>query len=394
MVFMGADNLPEEEDLSLAAIEDLNEMRQFPSGGSLNVLVQLHGKDRVTREHIGVGRPVAVPADEQNATNGNALIAFMRWALKRARHRTTDYSLLVLWGHAYRFGIGHSATPTGDDALDFGELRDVLVKFQKEQQELQRASKTPTLDIVAFDACDLATIEMALQLHPFAEYLLASQITVPIPGWPYDRILDRAKNKKGERLAGPAEFGTYIVRRFCERYHAPPDGVDRDELRTVSLTLLDLRHARQLEELTDQLAQRLAIALADDPTEQNLIVDLFNRSQTIAEKPFVDVADLCLNLMRFSSDAEVRQAAEQLGNLLLTPGPVKPEMSDTGAGRPFIVEHGRNSAHTARLHGVSLYAPHVAPSHDSAAASLFYEKFVFAKKTLWRGLVEALALPS
>ena len=32
------------------------------------------------------------------------------------------------------------------------------------------------LDILAFDACDLATVEMACQLEPFAKYLLGSQI--------------------------------------------------------------------------------------------------------------------------------------------------------------------------------------------------------------------------
>ena len=42
---------------------------------------------------------------------------------------------------------------------------------------------------VAFDACDLATVEMACQLKPFAKYLLGSQIGIPLPGWPYDRVL-------------------------------------------------------------------------------------------------------------------------------------------------------------------------------------------------------------
>ena len=35
----------------------------------------------------------------------------------------------------------------------------------------------------------------------------------------------------------------------------------------------------------------------------------------------------------------------------------------------------------------------VAPSHDLGAARFFYEKFIFAQKTVWRELVHALALP-
>ena len=58
---------------------------------------------------------------------------------------------------------------------------------------------------------------MACQLQPFAKYLLGSEIGIPIPGWPYDRILDRLRNPKG-RLMAPPEFGSYVVRRFCESY--------------------------------------------------------------------------------------------------------------------------------------------------------------------------------
>ena len=76
----------------------------------------------------------------------------------------------------------------------------------------------PTLDILGFDACDLSTVEMACQLQPFANYLLGSQIGIPIPGWPYDRILDRLQNPMGSMR--PSEFGSYIVRRFCESYAA------------------------------------------------------------------------------------------------------------------------------------------------------------------------------
>ena len=99
------------------------------------------------------------------------------------------------------------------DALDFAELSKVLKSLQ------QDSGRSAKLDILGFDACDLATVEMACQLEPFAKYLLASQIGIPIPGWPYDRILDRLRNPYG-RLMNPPEFGSYVVRRFCESYTA------------------------------------------------------------------------------------------------------------------------------------------------------------------------------
>ncbi len=399
MVFMGADNLEDEEDLSGEAQNDIDEMREVlnkpGTNDAMNVFVQLHGKGFVKREHIGKGKPFEVEEqDERDPTNGVALTQFIRWALKTADHQPDEYSMLVLWGHAYRFGIGRTATRAGIDALDFAELAAVLKQLQDDYKKDHGLAEPPKLDIIGFDACDLATIEMAYQLHPFAEYMLASQIGIPLPGWPYHRILDRIKNPEGSRVMGPAELGTYIVRRFCEAYQAPPEDVEGDEdMRTVSLTLLDLRRAQELDSLTEELARRLAIALDEDPDEQEKVLDLFARSQTIEDKPFVDVADLCLNLMRFCSDPAVALAAKALGDFLISPGPAVADESERGAGKPFVVEHGRNASQTARLHGISLYAPHVSASHDFESASHFYQKFVFAKNTLWSEVVHALALP-
>ena len=69
------------------------------------------------------------------------------------------HSMLVLWGHAYEFAIGRAERRTGIDALDFGELADVL-----ELDSERHAGGAWT--IVGFDACDLSTIEIACQFQP------------------------------------------------------------------------------------------------------------------------------------------------------------------------------------------------------------------------------------
>ncbi|HET9358727.1 MAG TPA: clostripain-related cysteine peptidase [Vicinamibacterales bacterium] len=393
MVFMGADNLSDEADLSNEARKDIEEMRRVRTCPWLNIFVQLHGKGFVQRQHIGKGKPFDVHEAEADATNGQALTSFMDWALKTAEHRRRDHSILVLWGHAYRFGIGHRPTNNGrSDALDFAELASVLRGFQEKHLEQHRkeyrAGEMPMLDIVGFDACDLATIEMTFQLHEFANYLLASQIAIPLPGWPYDSILDRLYSPAG-LLMKPPEFGSYVVRRYCSAYEA--------ENRTVSLTLLDLKRAPELSDLAENLARKLAIAGSLDLDEEALIHDLFVRARTAENKPFVDVASLCHSLMQHSGSSEVREAAEKLGDLLISPAfnPLAPAPPKGATlGRPFVVEHGRNAAGTAALHGVSLYAPHVAEGHDFASASHFYEKFVFARQTLWNDLVRTLAMPN
>jgi hypothetical protein len=384
MVFMGAATIEGNAPLGDAAQNDLAEMQFVGSGGPLNIFVQVHGlKDVPQRSHVRTPFLLEdVPEGERDPAGGQALGQFISWALTTAGHDANNKqhcSILVLWGHAYDFAIGRSRTKTGTiDALDFAEVSRVLERLQA-----QFRSPGARLDILGFDACDIATVEMACELQPFGRYLLGSEIGIPIPGWPYDRILDRLRNPIG-RLMSPAEFGSYVVRRFCESYTA--------ESRTVSLTLLNLNRASELFGNAEVLALVLATAMGN-PDTRDWIARLFLRSQTAPGRPYVDVATLCLNLGREIGEALVAAAAKALGNFLISPLPsvVGRSAEIEGGGRPFVIEHGRNAGETARLNGVSLYAPSVAPGTNFEGVRHMYENFTFAKQTRWSEVVHALA---
>jgi hypothetical protein len=380
MVFMGADTIEGNAPLVDAASADLAEMAAVSSGDALRIFAQVHGASPAPqRSYIGVTPMKDVPVDQRDPTDGHALENFVTWALATALHNPDNprhYSMLVLWGHAYDFAFGRRRLRSGAiDALDFAELSDVLKRLQD-----QFGSGSAKFDILAFDACDLATVEVACQFQRFAKYLVGSEIGIPIPGWPYDRILRRLRVPKGDLMA-PAELGSYIVRRFCESYPAS---------KPVSLSLLDLGRASQLFGISEVLALTLASAIGDSDVRDR-IVQSFLRSQTVEGKPYVDVADLCLNLVRESGDAFVTEAAKALGDFLMSPRPPLVGMSDEGCGKPFVVENGRNAGATARLNGISIYAPHVAPENGFDAAQPLYLKFVFAQETRWSELVHALA---
>lgn len=420
MIFMGADGVEGNKPLREEALADLAELKAVTASADLSIFVEIYG-DGLPARHQRVGLGPWVEQEQrgvssaQDFTNGIALTRFIADALNAAQHGRADFSMLVLWGHAYRFAIGHTETQAGIDALDFAELALVLRRFQEKKQteyETTTSSSAPIatgeapkgakrgqaqtwgdkpagppapakLDIVAFDACALATIEMAYQLAPYAKYMIASQVTIPLPGWPYREILKRLAEPKGD-LMEPAELGSYAVRRFSEHYRAHE--------RAVTLSHLDLSHAESLFKLTDALARKLAIALDEDADEVAVVSRLFELAQTEDGAAFVDVVMLCRFLMNYSGDAAVRGAATALADALLSLPLAASE--GTARAKPFIVEHGRNSARAAGLHGVSLYAPNVASGHDFGSSSHFYEKFAFAKETLWRELVRALSLPN
>jgi hypothetical protein len=385
MVFMGADTVAGNAPLAEAATADLVEMESIGSDTRLDIMVQVHGRGEPQRCHIGAGpngksENINVPENERDLSRGQALGNFIRWALTQSRYDPNDehhFTMLVLWGHAYDFAINRTHNPNGTiDALDFAELSGVLERLQLQFG----AAEGTKLDILAFDACDLATVEMACQLQPFAKYLIGSQIGIPIPGWPYDRILERLHTPIG-RIMGPSELGSWIVRRFCESYPATSP---------VSLSFLDLKRTSALFAHAEVLALTLDRAIQDLDV-RDLIAYIFLRSQTDEGRPYVDVADLCLGLVRESGDPVVIEAARALGDFLISPAAPLVGLSLDGAGRPFVLEHGRNAGSTARLNGISIYAPHVAPEIDFESVRHLYQNFDFAQNTRWSDLVHTLA---
>jgi hypothetical protein len=385
MVFMGVAEIEGAADLRDEADADLIELNSVKTDPYVNIFVQRHDEGApAVRHHIGHGGPMPVPENHADPKAGNALAEFIMWALGTANHGPDDQTLLVLWGHAYQFTVGHAPTSDGVDALDFSELADILADIQAMAAEKYPSRK---LDLVGFDACDLSMVEVATVLAPYADYMIASEVGIPLPGWPYHRIFDRlcqASRSGPATWMSPADLGAYIVRQFCGEYRG----------QRASLTLLNLTKAEEVFHAAESLAKTLAAAAVEDAEEHLLIKGLFKQAQTLPGRPFIDVADLCVSLTRHSSRSEVRQSAATLGDLLIQPIAVSPVAAGSDdAIRPFIVEHGRNAHDAARLQGVSLYAPHiVGADYNWEGAKEWYDKFAPREGgTFWNAIVHAFA---
>jgi hypothetical protein len=135
----------------------------------------------------------------------------------------------------------------------------------------------------------------------------------------------------------------------------------------------------------------LAIAMSDPDTRGQILAVFFD-SQTEPGKPFVDAADLCLNLLGLRQYPVLSQRARDLGDYLVAHHGNVVGRSKVAEGWPLVAEHGRNSGSLVRLNGLSLYAPHVAPPAEPEMVRRLYDELSFAKATEWGGLVHKLAL--
>src|SRR6185369_8704804 len=94
----------------------------------------------------------------------------------------------VLWGHAYGLGFGRSH----NRAITMSGLRSCL-----EGQKVH---------VIGANACAMSYVEAVYELRRSADYLVASQISVPFVGWPYESVL-----KQIDDGTTPEKFGRLIV---------------------------------------------------------------------------------------------------------------------------------------------------------------------------------------
>lgn len=412
MVLMGTEVEDGNAPMLGPALDDLREMAAVGSGDGLELFVQVHRHEGVWRGRIerglfdtASGSPEAVLAKlnrvghvdagtHDDAPTGEALARFITWAFTESKHdvdNPTHCSMLVLWGHAYSFAMGHTNERTDSvDALNFVEIGNVLRRLRDAVNEELRPRLAPKLDIFAFDACDVATAEIAFELAPYADYLLSSQVGVPLPGWPYGDVLKRLRLPVGG-LMTPAELGRWIVGRFTESY------VSR---RTVSLSLLDLTRSvglvARVHTLTGEL---LRFMQSHGASGRALVAEVMWNANVEVDKPYIDAADFCFGLLRECGDPGVQEAARQLGDFVIAP-PANAETLGSGPGDttatgrqqryPFVTASGRNAAEAARLNGVSLYAPHVAPDFDHRAVEGVYLRFSLVTDSRWNTVISLL----
>src|SRR4029453_4400230 len=205
MVLMGANNLPNEVDLTPYKKADLKEMKAVGSvNGALNIVVQVDqrqdgGPQRFKVTKGGMVSVQSLPEGKGSSADPDALEEFVRWSKEKY---PADHYLLVIWGHAWRFAFARN----GQDALDFTKLSNVL----------KNANGVKKLDIVAFDSCSVGWIEAAYQLRGVADFLVASQFTDPLPGWPYDEIL--ARIAKDDPPMTAVDLARTIVSQFVRHY--------------------------------------------------------------------------------------------------------------------------------------------------------------------------------
>lgn len=249
LVYLAAAN-----DLNPFASLDLKEMMQVGSNANVNIIVYLtlqqDGQPKVTKKlYIEKGSMTQI-GDSMVRDSGD--VATLQEALQWACiDYPSDRIAVVMWDH----GSGplnrtiNVIPPKGVcydyDTGSYLTDRDCLQAFSWARDVLRAGKK---FDIIAFDACLLASLEMAYTLSSCANYMVASEETIPGDGYQYAYVLNQFATKNPD----PLSFAKLMVSAYKQEYIGTMD---------YTLSATDLNALKPLVDNCNAVAQILKTQL-------------------------------------------------------------------------------------------------------------------------------------
>jgi predicted secreted protein len=338
MVYLDGDN-----NLEGDGIDDFLEMSSVGSTADVNVVMQF---DRVPGYESRYGdwtdtrRFFVAPGTEPWHYNGvsigeanmgdpQTLIDFVTWGM--TTYPAERYAV-VLWDHGSGWRLKDVREPllkdiafddTDWDAIDMPELRAAM--------QALAANGAQPLDLVGFDACLMAMIEVDNQLIPYAEVRVGSEETEPAAGWPYGNVLGALTDNPG---MSASDLGIVIVGAYYASY-----GNDGTQ------SAVDLGNPyTALNTAVNNLAVTL-IAKVD--TYRAEIRDARTATQKFAYPSYLDLYDFASQVSQRIDDVSIDVAAASVMDAI---------------GSAVVRE--RHGAAWPGAHGVSIYFPSALSGYD------------------------------
>ncbi|RLC46556.1 MAG: hypothetical protein DRH57_05855, partial [Candidatus Cloacimonadota bacterium] len=225
LVYIAADN-----NLFNNAFKDINEMEQVGSSDSVNIIVQIDPLDDATshfdstearRYYITkdyspsyISSTLLVSLGEINSADPKEVYKFANWGFSEYPSRK---KMLIIWDH----GNGWSKEDQSKSVCNDDESGD---NISVADGELKTAISNINyhLDILAFDACLMQTVEVIGEVYEYCDFIIGSEDEVPVDGFPYGFAWDTEYgifNYLTENpQCTPREFSKEIVERYVNSY--------------------------------------------------------------------------------------------------------------------------------------------------------------------------------
>ena len=305
MIYMAADN-----NLHAWAYENLDLLETVGSTDEVNIVVlwdDYYGPAhfyRVVLGDIELIDEFPLDGDEVNMGDSYTLEVFVDFVTKKF---TAEHYLLDLWNHGTHF-IGSCWDEHPNDYLTHGEVVAGLEGHH--------------IDIVAYDACLEAMIEVAYEYNALdmeADYLVACENYIPLYGYPYDVILDSmTKNPEMSAL----ELAILIADEYA-RYYEPRAHFNGGVMTTLSV--IELSTVDEAVAELSQLAGALETKLKESEENYDFYHEIISEARGEGNLPWAEAGwEYYIDLPTFIEelevnpdlDAEIQALASAVGDAL------------------------------------------------------------------------------
>lgn len=242
------------------ATADIDEMFEARPSDDVTVVLQTGGAkqwhnpdipaSRMTRFVIKNGQGTVVDAGDGQVNMGDAqtLCDFLVFCQD---NYAADHEVLIIWDHGGGTVGGFALDENFDgDAIFLSELREALAAAYG-------GAEGKPLDIIGFDACLMATVDVAFSVAPYADYMVASQELEPGNGWHYTRWLDALADNTHQSAAS-------LAKTMCDAYLSGCEEAGSDYEATLSM--IDLEKTSRLMESWSMFGMYALMQAAVDDT--------------------------------------------------------------------------------------------------------------------------------
>ena len=240
------------------ATKDLNEMLSTKLPDNVSVIIETGGArqwknstmkaDRQQRWLYQGGEFQLI--DEQPAANMGKMETLASFLDFCNRNFPADKRAVIFWNHGGGSVAGAAFDERyGSDALNLGEMKAAF------QNVFEPSAKKPPFEMIGFDTCLMATIDVAHIFSGMGRYLVASEETEPGTGWDYSAMLSAIARD-------PGISGAKLGQAICDSY---ADACKASRVQgNITLSVTDLTRLSPLVEAYETFGKEALRAAATD----------------------------------------------------------------------------------------------------------------------------------
>ncbi|MCR5734009.1 MAG: peptidase C11 [Lachnospiraceae bacterium] len=335
MVYMCGADLESKNGM---ATSDLMEMTKANISPNINLIVYTGGASRwqnsvisssvnqVYRIRDGGLECLVKDAGTASMTNPDNLAEYIKFCKK---NYPADRYDLIFWDHGGGSisGYGYDEKNRASGSMNLSGINKALKNGGTE------------FDFIGFDTCLMATLENALMVSQYADYLIASEETEPGVGWYYTNWL----TKLSENTSMPTiDIGKNIIDDFVTVCNQKCPG------QKTTLSMIDLA---ELEKTVPEDFKEFSQATSEliNKNEYKVVSDARFSTREFAQSSKIDQIDL-VDFAKKMNTPESKQLADTLLE---------------------AIKYNRTSSSISNAYGLSIYFPYKKTSSVSSAVSTY-----------------------